>query len=280
MVRDRLLLQVIGEDRKHWRRLKEHADVQLAVLDPAENALAAALERTAVFGHEVRQAPQGKPAPPRVTCGVHRAEEKHERICRMLLAMIVLLATSLVGCAGRDFVRPSSDSLVLGKTTYGEIIARFGSPYREGTMLKNEQTFKTITYAYASKVSGPPLVSGVTPARATAFYFSDLVLVGHEFTSSFQEDHSDFDETKVTRIKKGETTKTQVIELMGAPTGMYVYPLIQQRNDNGLVYVYSQTRVIPIPFAPKILNYRKALIVSIDGNGVVSSVDFNASGEK
>src|SRR5262249_1389422 len=147
-------------------------------------------------------------------------------------------------------------------------------------MLKNEQTVKTVTYVYASKVAGPALVDGVTPARATAFYFNDLILVGHEFTSSFKEDHSDFDETKVTKIKKGETTKAQAIELMGAPTGMYVYPLIQRRNDSGLVYLYSQTRVIPIPFAPKILNYRKALIVSVDESGVVSNVEFAASGEK
>src|SRR5712691_6068489 len=148
---------------------------------------------------------------------------------------LMALAALLNGCAGRDFVRPSADSLALGKTTYAEIVARYGSPSREGTMLKNEQTVKTITYAYATK-AGTPLVSGVTPARAAAFYFNDLVLVGHEFASSFQEDHTDFDETKVTRIKKGETTRAQVVELMGTPTGTYIFPLVQRRNDSGLVY--------------------------------------------
>ena len=108
----------------------------------------------------------------------------------------------------------------------------------------------------------------------------DLILVGHDFTSSFQEDHSDFDETKVTRIKKGETTKAQVIELMGQPTGAYMFPLVQRQTDTGLVYVYTQTRVENIPFARKIRTYRKALVVSVDESGVVSNVEFGASGEK
>jgi len=192
---------------------------------------------------------------------------------------LVVFALLLNGCAGRDFVRPSADSFTLGKTTYAEVVARYGSPYREGTMLKNEQTVKTISYAYATK-AGTPLVSGVTPARVAAFYFNDLVLVGHEFTSSFREDHTDFDETKVTRIKKGETTKAQVIELMGPPTGTYLFPLVQRRTDSGLVYIYTQTRVEPIPFAPKIRQYRKVLVVSLGDDGIVSNVEFNASGEK
>jgi hypothetical protein len=190
------------------------------------------------------------------------------------------LALWVAGCAGRDFVRPSADSLRLGKTTYAEIVARFGSPYREGTMLKNEHIVKTISYAYSTKLGESPAVSGITPARATGFYFVDLVLVGHEFTSSFEKDHTDFDETKITQIKKGETTKDQVIALIGQPTGTYIFPLVQRKDENGLVYLYSQTRVEPIPFAPKIKQYRKVLVVSVGENGVVTDVTFNASGEK
>jgi hypothetical protein len=190
------------------------------------------------------------------------------------------LALWTAGCAGRDFVRPSSDSLQLGKTTYTEIVARFGSPYREGTMLKNEQTVKTISYAYATKLGEPAAASGVTPARATGFYFVDLVLVGHEFTSSFEKDHTNFDETKVTQIKRGETTQAQVIALMGQPTGSYMFPLVQRKDERGLVYLYVQTRIEEIPFARKIRQYRKVLVVSVGENGVVSDVTFNASGEK
>ena len=191
------------------------------------------------------------------------------------------LALMVAGCAGRDFVRPSSDSLQLGKTTYTEIAARFGSPYREGTMLKNEQMIKTISYAYATKLGEAAAVSGVTPARSLGFYFVDLVLVGHEFTSSFERDHTNFDEPKITQIKKGETTHAQVIALMGQPTGNFIFPLVQRKDEKGLVYLYVQTRVEQAPFVPtKIRQYRKVLVVSVGEDGVVTDVTFNASGEK
>ena len=196
----------------------------------------------------------------------------------VLLTFCVTLLTA--GCAGRDFVRPSADSLQLGKTTYAELVARYGSPYREGTMLKNQQIVKTISYAYSTGLGESAYVSGVTPARATGFYFVDLVLVGHEFASSFQRDQTDFDETRTTQIKKGESTETQVIDLMGQPTGRYIFPLVQRKDEHGLVYLYSQTRVEKIPFAPKIRLYRKLLVVSVGENGVVTDVTFDASGEK
>ena len=42
---------------------------------------------------------------------------------RIVLLSLTTLAALLNGCAGRDFERPSPDSLALGKTTYAEIIA-------------------------------------------------------------------------------------------------------------------------------------------------------------
>ena len=147
-------------------------------------------------------------------------------------------------------------------------------------MLKNEQTVKTISYAYSTKLGESAAVSGVTPVRATGFYFVDLVLVGHEFLSSFEKDQTNFDETRITQIKKGETTQAQVIALMGQPTGSYMFPLVQRKDEKGLVYVYTQTRVEQIPFARKIKQYRKVLVVSVGENGVVTEVAFNASGEK
>ena len=67
---------------------------------------------------------------------------------------------------------------MLGKTTYAEINGRFGSPYRESTVIKNEKTLRMASYAYAA-AGGDPLASGVTPAR------------------SIKANHTDFDENKV-----------------------------------------------------------------------------------
>jgi len=110
-------------------------------------------------------------------------------------------------------VRPQADSLQLGTTTYDQVLQRYGDPRRTGTQVRNGETLKTVSYAYAV---GTPFVDDV-PARASGFYFLNGVLVGYEYLSSFREDKTDFDETKVQQIKKGETTRWRVIELFGQP---------------------------------------------------------------
>src|ERR1044072_4744759 len=85
-----------------------------------------------------------------------------------LVGLVLVLAAS--GCAGRDFTRPQSESLVLGRTTETEVRQRFGDPYREGTTIKNGETMKTLAYAYATGASS--LAGGVTPSRGQGFYFS------------------------------------------------------------------------------------------------------------
>jgi len=164
------------------------------------------------------------------------------------------------GCVGRDVTRPSAEFLRLGKTTYAEVIARFGSPDYEGM---TDQTVKAVVYSYArhgeesrvdqmarARVPGLTKLLGVTPARAQRYYFVDSLLVGHEYLSSFATDHTDFNETRIAQIKKGTTTQVEVTDLMGPSTGSYMYPLVSRKNDRGLVYAYYQTQTEQLS-APK-----------------------------
>jgi hypothetical protein len=189
-----------------------------------------------------------------------------------ILASVVLIA---VGCAGRDFVRPEADTLVLTETTYQEILERFGSPYREGSVVKNGVTVKTVSYAYSS-AGGAALVDGVTPARALGLYFVDNRLVGPEFLSSYAKDHTDFDDSKVATIKKDETTRAQVVEVFCKPGGVYVYPLIKGKHDQAFVYAYTHTR--GSAFNLKFL--KKVLVVSYGRNGTVTDVEFVSSDQR
>ena len=68
---------------------------------------------------------------------------------RRLGALAVLLV-ALGGCAGRDFTRPPADTLALGKTTAAQIRQRFGEPSRQGTVVRNGETMKSLSYRYAS----------------------------------------------------------------------------------------------------------------------------------
>ena len=193
-------------------------------------------------------------------------------LARWGLAVAALL---LSGCAGTDFVRPDSDSLKNGQATYAQVRARMGEPRREGTFIKNDKTLKTATYAYAA-TGGQPRHQGVTPARAMSFYFYNDTLVGQDFISSFAEDHSDFDESKIKDLVKGSSTRAEVIRLLGRPAGHYIYPMIKAQNGEAVVYVYAETTgsVFNLKF------FRKTLVVTFDAAGVVTDVEYSSSGNR
>jgi outer membrane protein assembly factor BamE (lipoprotein component of BamABCDE complex) len=187
----------------------------------------------------------------------------------------IAAAALLAGCAGTDFVRPSTDDLKNGQTTYAQVIARMGQPRTVGTVLKNEKTVKTATYAYAS-VGGQPLRPGVTPARAQSFYFFNDALVGHEFISSWAADNTDFDEGRIKDIAKGRTTRDQVAQLMGRPAGAYIHPMIKPEKGDAAVYLYAETT----GSAFNLKYFRKLLIVTFDASGVVADVEYSSSGAR
>jgi hypothetical protein len=191
-----------------------------------------------------------------------------------LLGALALVLVAFGGCAGRDFTRPPADTLTLGKTTEQEIRQRFGDPHRQGTVVRNGETMKSLSYGYASGAAS--LAGGVTPSRGMGFYFWNDTLVGHEFTSSFDTDTTDFDATKVQQIRKAETAESDVTVLLGSPHGAYIYPMIPDKAARGLVYLYAQTR--GSAFSLKF--YRQLLVVTIGPTGVVSEVQFASSGER
>lgn len=190
------------------------------------------------------------------------------RLSRMAAAIVTVFFLS--SCAGTNFVRPEPESLSLKKTAYQDIIDLLGKPFQEGTQLKNEKTIKTITYAYSS-AGGAAVHADVTPARAMSFHFLDDLLVGYEFISSYLADNSDFDDSKISLIKKGETTRSQVVSLLGEPKGKYVFPLIKDPENDAMVYMFSQFRNFKI--------YQKSLVVSVN-NDIVADVEFTTSGKK
>ena len=163
------------------------------------------------------------------------------------LPMVALLLVT--GCQGKTFVRPTPDALVLEKTTYDDVIRQLGNPYRKGSSLKLGQTITSITYAHANAWATTGF-GNVTPTRSMRFHFVNDVLVGYEFTSSYQADLTDFDETKVSHIRPGETKEAEVEQLLGPAGGMYAHPLIKKEAERALVYLYSETRTEPFPEVP------------------------------
>jgi hypothetical protein len=195
-------------------------------------------------------------------------------LLRIVLPLV--LAALLSACAGTNFKRPDPGVLTVGKSTAADVARVMAAPpLQSGELLKNNEKIRTTRYAYAEG-AGAGRYPGVVPARAMVFStFADL-LVGQEFISSFPQDATEFDESKVPAIVKGRTTRDEVVALLGRPNGEAIYPLIRSRTETGIVYSYSHAKgsVFNMKF------YSKALIVSFDANGVVSDVDYTVSGEK
>lgn len=192
---------------------------------------------------------------------------------RRAIAMALLLG--LAGCAGREFTRPDMATLHNGATTYAQVIERFGRPYAEGSLVRNDKTVRTANYVHAS-AAGRPAREGIVPTRSMAFYFYDNVLVGHEFLSSWAEDSTDFDETDRRKIIRGETTEAEVEQLLGPPGGYEIYPMIESTSGKAAVYAYSELESAVLGRKA----YRKVLVVTFDGSGVVTALDYSSVGSK
>jgi outer membrane protein assembly factor BamE (lipoprotein component of BamABCDE complex) len=194
---------------------------------------------------------------------------------RLTACLTVALAIVIAGCVGSNFTKQSGDALVLGQTSRQDILQRLGSPYREGTVTRNGKQLKTLTYNYAT-TGGTPAREGVTPTRGQGFYFLDDKLAGYDFASSWKEDQSNFDGAKVPEIKKGVSSRDDVIRLIGRPGGKYAYPLIAEQKGEADVYLYAEVRGGPVN--PKL--YQKHLVVTYDERGIVSNVDYTELGQK
>ena len=101
-------------------------------------------------------------------------------------------------------------------------------------------------------------------------------MVGYEFTSSWKEDSTNFDGDKVSQIKKGESTRSDVVRLLGNPGGKYIYPVIPNSGEEAVNYLYNQTK----GSAFNLKFYQKSLIVTFNKQGIVSNVEFTESGQK
>jgi hypothetical protein len=204
------------------------------------------------------------------------AKSMHGEAIMFRLTSLLLASTALVlaGCtAGRDFVRPASETLNLGQTTYSQVTQQLGEPRAIGNLHKNEKNIKTISYAYAASMD-EPLEYGVIPARSNQYFFLDDVLVGHQFLSSFKSDNSYFDESKIETIQKGKTSRAEVIQLLGPPTGFYVSPMVKSTAGVAIGYGYIAARRGPYSSARFA---RKSLLVSFDAKDLVSDTEFSSA---
>jgi hypothetical protein len=193
------------------------------------------------------------------------------------LSLVLLTAAFLAACsAGTDFKRPDAATFQLGRTTEKEIRERFGEPRSQATIQANDRTIKVLRYAYAEAA---PYVEKV-PARAMVYSFHEGTLVGFDYSSSFSSDKTDFDESVLGRIRRGETTQDQVMSLLGPPTGQFVYPSTVVSTPDQHAYHYSYSRTDKPPLGGALKTVIKELAIIFDSRDVVTDTKLAISGNK
>jgi hypothetical protein len=197
------------------------------------------------------------------------------RIRWLLFAMLTAVVVSACS-AGTDFKRPDAASFQLGRTTEKEIRERFGEPRSQATVQANDRTIKILRYAYAEAA---PYVEKV-PARVMVYSFHEGTLVGFDYSSSFSSDKTDFDESIIGQIKRGETTKDQVIRLLGTPTGQFIYPSTVVSMPDQHAYHYSYSRTDKAPLGGSLKTTIKELAITFDNRDVVTGTKLSVSGNK
>ena len=191
------------------------------------------------------------------------------------LALATVAMAVLSGCAGTNFKRPEPGALEVGKSTTAQVTQVMGTPVQTGESVRNGEKLKLMRYAYAEG-AGTGKYPGVVPARAMVFFVHNERVVADEFVSSFTPDATDFDESKVSSIVKGKTTKSEVASLLGKPNGSAVYPFIKTQGDKASVYSYGHAK----GNAFNMKFYSKTMVVSFDRRDVVTDVEYTSSGEK
>lgn len=201
-------------------------------------------------------------------------------ISRLLIACVFLsislFLTSCTTTSGKNFSRVSNEMLLLGKTTTAEVKNRLGAPTKLGTSIKNEFDIDTYTYIYTTTTSDNAIAGGLIPQRFQIFHFLDKKLVGYEFSSSFKEDNTDFNNIAIKKIQKGSSNRAEVISLLGEPSGKSIYPLIPNKDEEASIYTYNQARgnLFNLKF------YQKRLLVTFNGDNTATNIDFLETGEK
>lgn len=179
--------------------------------------------------------------------------------------VVILLLTA----CGRDFVRPQAGEIVLGKTTKSELLTTLGEPEKAKSVKVNSLPMENIYYQFKH---GAAFIGQVHRQRALTYTLHNDIVVAYVFLSTFDDDSTNFDEEKVKYIQAGITTKQDVIQLMGPPSGEAIYPVVSNRSLHAFQYAYQQSRHI---IGGARTNTKRTLRLMFDPKDVVVNVNFS-----
>ena len=176
-----------------------------------------------------------------------------------------MLAGILPGCVTVGMFKfENRDKLALSEMSRDQAFLLFGPPRGDRTLTNDYGGFDQLLYG----------TSDGTHFRAMLLEFRSDRLNAYEYLSTFSDDSTDFDENLYKQIIAGTHTKTDVLNIMGAPHGKGLCPsalgAYEDYCDRGKeVWRWGFMSKREGPDAP---TKSKEVTVIFDGNGLVVDV--------
>jgi hypothetical protein len=208
--------------------------------------------------------------------------------------VLASLASVVTGCmpVGRDFPRPTTATFTPGVSSLDDVKRALGEPRSQLAWSRNQGVLQhtsdstplptpfpgaavggTVrrTYYYYSWKIGESVRPGVEPARSLYAWFWNDKLVAFSGTSSFKADATGFDETKIGSIKPWRSLRDDVLNALGPPSGLAVYPATALEDQQVLIYRDFEWDTAKREYEAKML------FVLVNGLGIVEDVRFSGS---
>jgi hypothetical protein len=173
---------------------------------------------------------------------------------------LLLAALSLASCthtSGRDFAIPLETQLAPGRTTTADVRTMFGEPDTSQSFISSggaatlkppesefdsatgtvPGVYETLRYRFVKAIA--PTGGGDIMVKSAVFLSRDGVLIGYNSVSNFPDHPTNFDEGKISLLRKGESTRNDAEAILGPPTGQAIYPLALKAGEFKLQYNYG-----------------------------------------
>ena len=195
-----------------------------------------------------------------------------------IIALSVLSLT-ISGCLhverGESFNSSKMAQLSVGNTTKKDFASLFGQTYRTNLYEKDGKKIEILIYQ-----NGQITTSSNMKYRSLTGEFIDNILNGYIFQSSFENDSTNFDESKRLSLTRNKTAKSEVLNILGKPHGIVrlptmlnIAPLEMPIFDGSEVWIYW----FPEFLSKNSEDYiEKKLVLKFDEKGILTDLAYKS----
>jgi hypothetical protein len=129
----------------------------------------------------------------------------------------------LIGCGvsvGENYVSNNIEKLQVGVTTIQNAHNLFGKPFTSESVVTSDLNSTILGYSYRK---GPGMGNRID-SKYIILEFKDSLLNGYYHNNSFTEESTDFPREMVTKLISHQSTRADVINLVGKKYGMIRLP--------------------------------------------------------